>query len=55
MKSEQENRIKKIVARGRENGRVLHISEAFKMYPVEEEDHKGKLEYWTQERESDEL
>jgi hypothetical protein len=41
-------RAKEIIERGRENGRVLNVSEAFKMYPAEKEEHKGKIEYWTQ-------
>jgi len=58
MKNEPTSRTKKIIARGREKGRVLHFSEAFRRYPVEEEEHKGELEYWTQEskeRGTDEL
>ena len=52
------SRAKEIIARGREKGRVLHVSEAFKKYPVREEEHKGKLEYWEQrphKRDTDEL
>ena len=53
--SSQETRSRKeLIARGREAGRVLHVSEAFTKYPVEDEDHKGKLDYWTEE-DSDEL
>jgi len=32
------SRAKKSIARAREMGRVLHVSEAFKAYPVTEED-----------------
>ena len=53
MNSELSNRAKEILARGREKGRVLKVSEAFIKYPVSEEEHEGKLEYWTQEREPD--
>ena len=37
---------KKAIASGRKAGRVLDISEAFKKYPVENEIHKGKPEYF---------
>ena len=47
------SRVKAIIARGREKGRVLNVAEAFTKYPVEEEAHKGKLEYWSQERDTD--
>jgi len=39
-----------LISRGRELGLVLNVAEAFKKYPVEEEVHEGKLDYWTQER-----
>ena len=39
---------KKIVTIARQQGKVLPVTEAFKRYPVEDEDHKGKLEYWTE-------
>jgi len=32
---------------GRKAGRVLPGDKAFEMHPVEEEDHKGRIEYWT--------
>jgi len=35
------SRRKDLIERGRKNGRVLHVSEAFKQYPVENEDHKS--------------
>ena len=38
-----------LIARGRKLGRVLSVSESFEKYPVKDEDHGGKLEYWTQE------
>ena len=44
---------KDIIARGRRLGRVKDVSDAFKNYPVEEEAHKGKLDYWTQESDND--
>jgi len=43
------NSRKDIIARGRKLGYVGHVSEAFNNYPVEEEDHKGKPEYWNYE------
>ena len=52
-KIESTNRVKSIIERGREKGRVINVAEAFIKYPVEEEEHKGKLEYWTQERGAD--
>jgi len=45
---------KEIIARARKLNLVSHVSEAFKRYPVEEEDHKGQPEYWTQEKSADE-
>jgi len=39
-----------LISRGRELGQVQNVAEAFKKYPVEDEVHAGKLEYWTQER-----
>jgi len=48
-------RRKDLIARGRESGRVLHVSEAFTKYPVENEDHKGKLDYWMTEGDTDGL
>ena len=38
--------MREAIKTGKERGKVLHVSEAFKMYPVEEEDHKGKIDYW---------
>jgi len=40
-----------LISRGRELGQVLNVAEAFRKYPVEDEPHGGKLEYWTHERE----
>ena len=37
---------KEAIKAGRKKGRVLDVSEAFKKYPVENEIHKGKLEYF---------
>jgi len=42
-------KFREAVKKGMENGKVLHFSEAFKMFPVEEEEHQGKIEYWTEE------
>jgi len=44
-----------LITRGRKMGRVLDVAEAFNKYPVEDEIHKGELEYWTQERASDDM
>jgi len=44
-----------LISRGRDLGQVLNVAEAFNIYPVDEEAHKGKLEYWTQERGQNEL
>ena len=44
-----------LISRGRDLGQVLNVAEAFKKYPVEEEFHEGKLEYWTQEMNPNEL
>ena len=41
-----------LISRGRKLGQVLNVAEAYNKYPVQEEVHKGELEYWTQERES---
>ena len=38
--------MEELIKIGEAQGKVLHISEAFEMYPVEEEVHKGKIEYW---------
>ena len=40
-----------LISRGRASGQVLNVAEAFIKYPVEDEIHKGELEYWTRERE----
>ena len=37
---------RELIVLGEKSGRVLSVSEAFKMYPVEEEFHKGKIENW---------
>ena len=44
-----------LISRGRELGRVLNVAEAFSKHPVQDEVHEGKLEYWTQEREQNDL
>ncbi|MCL2224229.1 MAG: hypothetical protein FWB96_04585 [Defluviitaleaceae bacterium] len=46
-------KMKELIQLGREKGRVLPVSEAFVMYPVDEESHKGKAEYW--ERDANEV
>ena len=37
---------KELVAIGRKQGKVLPVSEAFRLHPVEDEVHQGKAEYW---------
>ena len=39
--------MRELVEKGRDKGRVLPVSEAFEIFPVEDEAHKGKIEYWT--------
>jgi len=41
------------IDRGRKLGRVTDVSNAFIDFPVNEEVHKGKLDFWTVESESD--
>jgi DNA-damage-inducible protein J len=43
---------KELISRGRELGRVSNVAEAFEKYPVKDEIHEGKLEYWKQKSES---
>ena len=45
MENEMSDFVKKAIARGK----VLPLSEAFKEFPVEEEYHKGKIEYFLRE------
>ena len=40
---------RELIKKGKSKNRVLPVSEAFKMYPVEDEVHEGKIEYWTAE------
>ncbi len=42
-------KMKTLSAKAAECGKILPVSEAFKMHPVDEEVHKGKIEYWTKE------
>ena len=49
------SRSKATIARAREMGRVLHVSEAYKKYPAEGEVHSGRVNFRTQEGEPDEL
>jgi len=39
--------MKDLIKQGREKGKVLHFTKAFEIYPVEEEAHRGILEYCT--------
>jgi predicted secreted protein len=48
MNKEMTIRMKELIKKAREQGKVLPVSEAFKMYPVEDEAHKGELNYWLQ-------
>ena len=48
-------KMKKLTEEGSKKNKVLHVSEAFRLYPVEEEPHKGELEYWTQGEEKVEV
>ena len=41
--------IKELIQIARHKGKVLPVSCAFEMYPVEDETHKGKIEYWKSE------
>ena len=46
MNEESVAKMKELTKEGYQKGKVLHVSEAFRKYPVEEEPHKGKLDYW---------
>ena len=48
MNEESVIKMKEIVKEGYKKNKVLHVSEAYRLYPVEEEPHEGKIEYWTQ-------
>ena len=48
MHEESVAKMKELVKESCRENKVLHISEAFRLYPVEAESHKGELEYWTQ-------
>jgi hypothetical protein len=39
-------KMKELTKVARQKGKVLSVSEAFKMHPISEEAHKGKIEYW---------
>jgi hypothetical protein len=41
--------MKELAELGKERGKVLPVSEAFVLHPVEDEAHEGKLEYWGKE------
>ena len=40
-------KMKELTKIAKEKGLIIPLSEAFRMFPVEEEIHKGKIEYWT--------
>jgi predicted secreted protein len=42
------SQMKDLVEAGRKKGAILPVSEAFDAFPVEDEPHKGKIEYWQQ-------
>ena len=50
MNEELKRQFKEAVEKGRNSGRVLDISEAFKRYPVSDEAHKGNPDYFLIER-----
>ena len=39
------SKMKELTKKAEDQNKILSVSEAFRMYPVEEEKHKGKLEY----------
>ena len=41
-------KMRKLTAKGKASGKVLPVSEAFKLFPVDNEAHNGKIEYWKQ-------
>lgn len=41
------SQMRELVEKARKEGAILQVSEAFDLYPVEDEIHEGKLEYWT--------
>ncbi|MDR0221203.1 MAG: hypothetical protein LBI54_07370 [Lachnospiraceae bacterium] len=41
--------MKELTELGRKRGKVLPVSQAFELHPVEDEAHEGKLEYWNEE------
>ena len=49
MDKEVVKKAKEAIILGRKNGRVLNISKAFDKYPVINEVHKGKPEYFKNE------
>jgi len=46
MDKKMTSKMRELAQLAKEKNRVLPVTEAFKLYPVEEEEHKGKLEYW---------
>ena len=55
MNKELVNQMKELTDKGIAQGKVLSVSEAFVMYPVEKEVHKGNLDYWLSEEGKSEL
>jgi len=48
MNEESVAKMKELVKEASQQNKIMNVSEAFRLYPVEEEPHKGNLEYWTQ-------
>ena len=49
MDKELTSKMKGLTLTARQKNKILPVSEAFETYPVEDEEHKGKIEYWTEE------
>jgi len=39
-------KMKELIRVARQQNKVLPVATAFETYPVEDEDHNGKIEYW---------
>jgi len=42
-------KMRKLAQVARQQGRVLPVSQAFVTFPIEDEEHKGKVEHWTEQ------
>jgi len=38
--------MKELKQLAKQKGKILPVTKAFEMYPAEEEEHKGKIDYW---------